>query len=187
MTREQAKGNLVSIGVNEPTEEQITNYLNQVNGETKKEKERADKFKAEADEVIELRKQLEEKEKAGLDETELLRKEVEELKAENAKQLKLNKDMELKAGLAKQGIIGEEADKIVESIGNGTFDTDLLGSIIAKREAEAVANKEKELLKGTPDPNGKGGNDNDESLAKEIGQSLLGTAKTSSDIISQYK
>lgn len=28
MTREQAKQNLISIGVEEPTEDQISNYLN---------------------------------------------------------------------------------------------------------------------------------------------------------------
>ena len=36
MTREQAKQNLISIGVAEPTDEQISSYLNQVNGETQK-------------------------------------------------------------------------------------------------------------------------------------------------------
>lgn len=38
MTREQAKQNLIAIGVAEPTDEQVSNYLNQVNGETKKRK-----------------------------------------------------------------------------------------------------------------------------------------------------
>ena len=42
MTREQAKQNLIAIGVAEPTDEQVSNYLNQVNGETKKEKDKAD-------------------------------------------------------------------------------------------------------------------------------------------------
>lgn len=38
MTREQAKQNLIAIGVAEPTDEQVSNYLNQVNGETKRRK-----------------------------------------------------------------------------------------------------------------------------------------------------
>ena len=37
MTREQAKANLVACGIEEPTEEQITNYLNQVNSAVKSE------------------------------------------------------------------------------------------------------------------------------------------------------
>lgn len=44
MSREQAKKNLISFGIEEPSEEQITNYLNQVNGETQKEKEKAEKL-----------------------------------------------------------------------------------------------------------------------------------------------
>ena len=52
MTREQSKTFLVSLGITEPTEEQITNHLNSVNKEIKSEKDRADKFKAEADKVL---------------------------------------------------------------------------------------------------------------------------------------
>ena len=39
MTREQAKQKLISFGVAEPTDEQISDLLNSVNAETKKEKE----------------------------------------------------------------------------------------------------------------------------------------------------
>ena len=49
MTREQAKQNLISIGISEPTDEQVSNYLNQLNGETKKEKDKAAEYKAKAD------------------------------------------------------------------------------------------------------------------------------------------
>lgn len=45
MTREQAKKNLVALGVEEPTDEQVTNYLNQHNGEVKKYQEDAEKWK----------------------------------------------------------------------------------------------------------------------------------------------
>ena len=41
MTREQAKQNLIALGVAEPTDEQVSNYPNQVNGETKKANARA--------------------------------------------------------------------------------------------------------------------------------------------------
>ena len=45
MTREQAKQNLIAIGVAEPTDEQVSNYLNQVNGETRnKERERQSRW-----------------------------------------------------------------------------------------------------------------------------------------------
>ena len=49
MTRAEAKQQLISLGIAEPTEEQITNLLNSVNAETQKEKQRADALKADAD------------------------------------------------------------------------------------------------------------------------------------------
>ena len=49
MTREQAKQKLISFGVAEPTDEQISDLLNSINAETKKEKDRADGYKAKAD------------------------------------------------------------------------------------------------------------------------------------------
>ena len=70
MTREQAKQNLIAIGVAEPTDEQVSNYLNQVNGETKKEKDRADGYKAKADTADDLQKQLDELQAGNLTELE---------------------------------------------------------------------------------------------------------------------
>ena len=58
MTREQAKQNLISIGVADPTDEQITNYLNQVNGETQKEKDKAAEYKEKADKQMSTKPKL---------------------------------------------------------------------------------------------------------------------------------
>ena len=58
MTREQAKQKLVALGVAEPTEEQVTDFLNTIGAETKKEKDRADGLKAKADKADELQTQL---------------------------------------------------------------------------------------------------------------------------------
>ena len=60
MTREQAKALLVTLGIETPSEDQITNYLNSVNKEVKSEKDRAEKYKAEADKTADLQKQLDE-------------------------------------------------------------------------------------------------------------------------------
>lgn len=189
MTREQAKQNLINIGVSEPTDEQVTNYLNQINGETKREKDRADKYKAEADEIVELRKQLEEKENQTLTDIEKANKDLEKSNGRIAELEGQIKVMNLKAGLAEQGIVGEKADKLIESINNGNFDASILGEIIAERETKAKTDKEQELLDGTPDPDGSqnNGNDNsDDAFLKSIGQNMVGTSKTSDDIVSQY-
>ena len=77
MTRTEAKELLIQLGIAEPTEEQITSYLNQVNGEVKSEKDRADKLKADADKATELQKQLEEINSKGLSDVEKANKAVE--------------------------------------------------------------------------------------------------------------
>lgn len=188
MNRDQARQNLITIGVAEPTDEQITNYLNQLQGETKREKDRADKYKSEAEEVIELRKQLESKNNENLSEVEKLQKEIENLKADNEKQIQANKNMALRAGLAKQGIVDDDAEKLIESINSGDFDTDILGKIIADREAKAVSQKEKDLLDETPNPDGNNnGNDNQsDPVISSIAKNLAKTSKESEDIISAY-
>lgn len=78
MTREQAKQNLISIGVAEPTDEQITNYLNQVSGETKKEKDKVAELKAKADKADELQTKINELEAGNLTEIEKANKALEE-------------------------------------------------------------------------------------------------------------
>ena len=51
MKREEVKQKLISWGIEEPTEEQISDYLAQINKETKSAEDRALHFKAEADRV----------------------------------------------------------------------------------------------------------------------------------------
>ena len=58
MTREQAKQFLVTVGVAEPTDEQISAYLNSVNGAVKAEKDKADALKKDADLAKELQEKL---------------------------------------------------------------------------------------------------------------------------------
>lgn len=77
MTREQAKQNLISIGISEPTDEQVSNYLNQLNGETKKEKDKAAEYKAKADKADELQSKIDEIEAGNLTELEKANKALE--------------------------------------------------------------------------------------------------------------
>ena len=77
LVREQAKENLKTLGVAEPTEEQVTNYLNQVGGETQKEKELANKYKTDALKVADLQKKLDELNDANLSEIEKANKATE--------------------------------------------------------------------------------------------------------------
>lgn len=158
-TRQQAKDFLITLGIAEPTDEQVTNYLNQVGSETKREKDRAEAYKTDANKAAELQKQLDEINNANLTEIERANKATEEANNRVAEMEKQIKIMQLKSDLATNGIVGESADKLIESISGGTFDASLLGQIITDREKSAVANYEKQKLASTPNPDGGSGED----------------------------
>ena len=146
MTRADAKNWLISMGIEDPTDEQISNCLNQVNAETKKERDRADKFKGDAEKASELQKQLDEINQQGLSDLEKANNRIAELE-------KNNKKMEQRQKLAEIGIVGDNAEKLIGE--DGALDFALLGTIIKDRETQAMAAKEKELLDGTGSPDGK--------------------------------
>lgn len=190
MNREQATANLKSIGIEEPTQEQVTNYLNQVNGETKREKDRADKYKADAELTAQLQAKIDEINNANLSELEKANLQTE---TANKKIAELEKDikiMNLKTSLAENGIVGEDADNIVNGLSAGTLDANALGSLISKKVELAVAEKEKEFLLNTPNPNGGTGNPDEKSdaekLAEKIGGTIGGDNKVSTDVVSKY-
>lgn len=58
MTREQAKQVLIGFGIEEPSEEQVTKYLDSVETETKKVKEKNASLKEKADKADSLQKEL---------------------------------------------------------------------------------------------------------------------------------
>ena len=152
MTREQAKSNLISFGVAEPTDEQITNYLNSVNGEVKREKDRADKYKLDADKSAELQKKLDEIANQNLSEVEKANKATEDALAQVAAlQKRIDRAEQLKA-LAEKGITGEQAEKLISE--DGKLDYDILGQIISDRETAAKAAKEQEIANNQGNPGG---------------------------------
>ena len=77
MTRAEAKKMLINFGIEEPTDQQITNYLDSVSEEVQKEKTRADGFKEKADKADELQKQLDEIEQQNMSELEKEKKRAE--------------------------------------------------------------------------------------------------------------
>lgn len=180
MTREQAKANLVTLGVEEPTDEQITHYLNQIGGETKRYSDRADKLKADADKVAELQKQLDDLNNANLTEVEKANKDREDALNKVANLEKEIKKMQTMKALADKGIIGEDAESFFNEDGSVNFDT--LGKIISERETKASAEKEKELLNGTPNPSGSsGGTDTDSKSADVLNAEQLNFGSPSVD------
>ena len=192
MTREQAKQNLIAIGVAEPTDEQVSNYLNQVNGETKKEKDRADGYKAKADTADDLQKQLDELQAGNLTELEKANKALDAANQQIAELQKNNavRDLREKA-MTDFKVTAEQAKAIVKE--DGSFDTAELGKIISEKETTAAQAKEQEIAKGSTNPGGGtavGNKDNEkteaEKAAESIGKTLAGTNQVAKSVVDSY-
>lgn len=186
MTREQARKNLETIGIENPTDEQITNYLNQVQGETRFERDRADKLKDRAAQADELQQQIDDMQSANQTDNEKLQTALDKANAQIAS---LQKDIartKLLNNLASKGITGDDAEKLVSE--DGALDIEILGKIISDRETSAAANKEKELLNGTPNPNGgKGGSDDGKTSAEKMVEKLFPKQEQGNNsIVNQY-
>ena len=190
MTREQAKQNLIGFGIAEPTDEQITNYLNQIGAETKSYKDKLASVGGKDDRIAELEKELEKLNKQNMTELELERAEKDKALSSVANLEKQIEQMITKTELAKLGITGDVADTLVS--GNGKLDFATLGQIISDREKNAVSEYEKKALENTPNPSGSKGKEEPqkteaEQIAENLGKSASATSKDSEAIIASYK
>ena len=190
MTREQAKQNLISIGVAEPTDEQITNYLNQVNGETQKEKDKAAEYKEKADKADEYKAKIDELEAGSLTEVEKANKALEMANEQIAKMQKDNSIRDLREkSMTDFKITAEQAKTIVKD--DGSFDTAALGKIMSEKETAAAQAKEQEIAGKQDIPGGGsagGGKDKTEAekTAEAIGKTLAGTNEAAKAIVDGY-
>ena len=190
MTREQAKQNLIGFGIAEPTDEQITNYLNQIGAETKGYKDKLASAGDKDNRIAELEKELEKINKQNMSDIELANAERDKALSSVANLEKQIEQMITKAELAKLGITGEVADTLVS--GSGKLDFATLGQIISDREKNAVSEYEKKTLESTPNPNGNKGKDEPqkteaEQIAENLGKVASATSKDSEAIIASYK
>lgn len=187
MTRAEVKELMMSWGIEEPTDEAITDYLNRMQKEVKAEQDKALKYKAEADKVKDLQKQLEEANTKGLTDLELSQKQTEDAMREVESLKKTVKQMELLKALADIGIVGDDAQGLLSE--DGSLNTEKLGQIIESREKSAVATYQKQALETTPAPDDKKPEE-DEKPYKDIVDRVAATKKAETEavnIIDQYK
>lgn len=198
MTREQAKKNLISFGIEEPSEEQITNYLNQVNGETQKEKDKAEKLKEKADQYDETQRLLEEEKQKNMTAEEKL---VEAERIANEKAIEFAKKanrLDAEKILLDAGLTSEDYESFIDGIVSEnneqtkTLATSLAGTFKAKNEA-ALQKAKQELLDagGVGDEGGTGGTDGDEKtadveFAEDIAKSFSSNNETSKSVFENY-
>lgn len=187
MTREQAKANLVKLGIAEPSEQDISNYLDQINGETNRERARADQYKSDASKVTELQKQLDALNAQNMTDLEKANKERDDALKSVADVKKQLAHMQTLNALAEKGITGDDAKNLIRD--DGSLDFDTLGKILTDRATAAAAAKEKELLNSTPNPGGggKGGSDpNGKTHAELLAERIAAKPEANADIINHY-
>ena len=188
-SRAEVKEMFKAWGIEEPTDEQISEYLNGVMKEVKTAEDRANKFKADADKVKDLEKQLEELNSQNLTDVEKANKATEDALKQVADLQKTVTQMQLAKSLAEIGIVGDEASGLISE--DGGLNTELLGKIIEGREKRAVADYQKQALDSTPSPEGKkGGEDDDPKPYKDIVDRVVASKKAETEavnIIDAYK
>ncbi len=187
MTREQARQKLISFGVAEPTDEQISDLLNSINAETKKEKDRADSYKAKADKAEELQTQLDELNNQNLSDIEKANKALETANNRIAELEKAQTIATHRNSVAEKfKVTSEQAKQIVKD--DGSLDYDVLGQIISDKEKAAATAKEQEIAKNATNPGGgsAGGSNEPKTTAEKIAQKMFGGQKQENNILSHY-
>lgn len=196
MTREQAKQVLIGMGIEEPSDEQVTKYLDSVTGEVKKEKDKNTSLKEKADKADALEKELEELKQQNMTDAEKAELERQKEKVANEKRIS-----DLEAALAnsqKEALTG----KITSIFASAGMKGDAYAGAIkafsvlpaedALKEAQsfvdgistenktaletAKAAWEKEALEKTPNPGGSasGGKNEEKSAAAEFAKNYSG-------------
>lgn len=173
------------------TDEQIEKIMAETGKDIQKAKSVADKYKEDAEKLAEVQKQLDEINTANMTEVEKANKQIEESNKRVADLENQLKNQKTRSDLATLGIIGEDADKIIEGLNGGNLDIEVLGNFISNREKQAVADFEKKSLDDTPNPSGgKDPEDNKteaEKVAEMIAPNLVGSSQNTASIIDAYK
>lgn len=192
LKREDVRQKLVGWGIENPTDEQISDYLATISKETKSAEDRANKFKADSDRVRDLEKQIEELNSANLTDIEKANKATEDAMNKVADLEKTVKKMEQLKALADIGIVGEDADGLVGE--DGVLNIEKLGQIIGAKEKAAVDVYKKQALDSTPAPDDKGnpddGDDKGNPLTKDMVDRVAASKKAETEavnIIDSYK
>lgn len=156
MTREEARQNLVALGIEEPSEAQVTNYLNQFHSNRPNPQPTPQPIPTPQPNPTPEPTPTQEPN----DNTRALQERIEQLERENVQK-------DIRAYAAEKGLTGEQAESVLAG-----FQTDLeaakkaidsIAQIISDKETAAATAKEQELLNGTPNPGGgTGGNPGDD-------------------------
>ena len=189
MKREEAKQNLVSLGIDEPTDAQVTNYLNQFHNNRPQPEptpvpQPQPQPQPQPTQEPKPEPKTEPKPTSGNeDDLESLRNQIEQLQRENVQK-------DIRAYAAEKGLKGEQADKILASFQDNLdaakVAIDSMTEIISESNKTAIADYEKKNLDGTPNPDGGKGGDDKKSTAEKIAEKMFSGQKQENNILSHY-
>lgn len=155
MTREEAKQNLIALGIAEPTDEQVTGYLNQFHNQPKPNPTPdPTPTPTPAPAPTPQPNPTPEPTPGSGEDIETLKNQIEELRRENVKK-------DIRAYAAEKGLTGEQADKVLagfkDDLESAKAAIDSMSEIISARETSAAQAKEKEILDKSTNPGGGSG------------------------------
>lgn len=141
MSREEAKQNLVALGIEEPTDAQVTNYLNQFHANDPKPEPKTDP------------KPEPKTDPEGNSELEKAMQQIEQLKADITRK-------DIASYAAQKGLVGEQAESILSGLTNDLETAkktiDSFAKFVTDKETAAAAAKENEIANGGTNPSGNG-------------------------------
>lgn len=144
MSREEARQNLVALGIEEPTDAQVTNYLNQFHA-NKNPQPQPTPSPAPTPQPAPNPNPEQDKE------MELLRQKIAQLESENAKK-------DILAYATSKGLSGENVANVLAAYGDNVDSAkssiDAICSIISARETAAATAKEQEIANKQTNPGG---------------------------------
>lgn len=155
MTREEAKQNLIVLGIAEPTDEQVTSYLNQFHNQPKPNPTPdPTPTPTPAPSPMPQPNPTPEPTPGSGDDIETLKNQIAELQRENVQK-------DIRAYAAEKGLTGEQADKVLagfkDDLESAKAAIDSMSEIISARETSAAQAKEKEILDKSTNPGGGSG------------------------------
>lgn len=155
MTREEAKQNLIVLGIAEPTDEQVTGYLNQFHNQPKPNPTPAPTpTPTPAPAPTPQPNPTPEPTPGSGEDIEALRNQIAELQRENVQK-------DIRAYAAEKGLTGEQAEKVLagfkDDLESAKAAIDSMSEIISARETSAAQAKEKEILDKSTNPGGGSG------------------------------
>lgn len=183
MTREAARKVLVTLGIPEPTEQQVTDYIESLSGEVNREKAKNATLKEQADKAAELQKKLDEIEAAKMTELQQATKRAEDAEAALLAANREKTLLSVTSIFAKAGLSGDSYAGAIKAFSNMKDDeavaeaTSFVEGIVKSNSqalTDAKAQWEKELLQKTGSPSGgnPGGKpNNNESAAAKFAKS----------------